>query len=367
MAFLFRKETRKFYYDMIKEAQDRAYEAGLYENIESDILDDPETVIGRRIAKYYMHVVDNNEGVQLFSGSIVGYDKKKKLWTVHYSDDKKEALPFQDVLQGLCFDVTEDDKDIFIPSDNTATTIVSTTTIAEQVFLPPTFDEASETASSPPTFALMEPAETLAIASSPHNPNVTSTTTITETSGGDYNEEFFSPAIIASTALVAPSHVEAFVPPLSPEVVPTCALTESMAMLTIVSPPPPTVASPTTIAEPNSHDDNEDFISPSVLPETLLPVTPFSLMSYHGQSRISPMSPYAVSIVNLPLRSSANSIPESPFSLMSFSVSSPYSPMSPDAFLSIFREESPRPLPLALFGHEDTAQIEEDITTVNGF
>jgi hypothetical protein len=38
-----------------------------------------------------------------------------------------------------------------------------------------------------------------------------------------------------------------------------------------------------------------------------------------------------------------------------------------DAFLSIFREESPGPLPLALFGHKDTAQIEEDITTVNGF
>jgi hypothetical protein len=48
-------------------------------------------VIGRRIAKYYMHVIDDNEGVQLFFGSIVGYEKKKEKWIVHYSDDKKEV------------------------------------------------------------------------------------------------------------------------------------------------------------------------------------------------------------------------------------------------------------------------------------
>jgi hypothetical protein len=41
-----------------------------------------------------------------------------------------------------------------------------------------------------------------------------------------------------------------------------------------------------------SQQHNEDFNSPSVLPET-----PFSLMSYYVQSLISPLSPYTVSKV----------------------------------------------------------------------
>jgi hypothetical protein len=153
----FRPETREGFDAFLDETR-RSVPDKLHGTFKNKILADRNQFTNRRIARYFMYGLDNQEGFKRYYGTVVAYDATNLLWRVKYdktvastedeaeasSEDEDEAstededkastededeastededckdsnnnFNFDQLLYGLCFNVTEEHQEIYIP------------------------------------------------------------------------------------------------------------------------------------------------------------------------------------------------------------------------------------------------------------